>query len=77
MRRYFLRIGDDSLDDVIECRTLKDARLEYADVALELDRYGQKISASVHIAERADDCAEYPDYILELGPRCGINCQRA
>lgn len=74
--KYFLRIGDDTLDDVIACKSLRDARLEYAEVARELDQYGQKICASVHIAETADDCAEYPDYVLELGPRGGINCQR-
>ena len=76
MRRLYLRIGDDSFEAAAEHSSLRDAKAEYREVAEELDRYGQRIDASVHIAESRDECAEYPDYVLSLGPRGGIRCER-
>ena len=61
---YFLRIGDDYLEDALGFKTLKDARAEYRGTAQELYRYGQSIEASVHIAPSLDEAVEYPDYVL-------------
>lgn len=75
--RYWLRVGDDSLDDAEPHHTLRDARLAFAEVAHELDRYGQRIDASIHIGKDAEYLVEYPDYVLSLGPRGGIRQERA
>lgn len=75
--RYFLRLGDDSLDLARPYRTRAAALAAFAEVARELDRYGQSIAATVHLAAARDELAEYPDFVLNLGPRGGVQVQRA
>lgn len=74
---YYLRTGDDSIEDAVRHRTLADAKATFLETARELDRYGQRIEASVHIAETESHVQEYPDYVLALGPRGGLKCERA
>jgi hypothetical protein len=75
-QNYFLRIGSDSLEQAIKCHSLRDAKDHFAEVARELDRYGQEIDASVHISDKRSTISEYPDYVLSLGPRGGIRVER-
>jgi len=72
----YLRMGGDALLDAERCRSLAVARATYMAAARELDRYGQKITATVHIAASLTTAAEYPDYLLELGPRGGLQSTR-
>lgn len=61
---YFLRIGTDYLSDAVPYRTLSAAKQAYREVAEELDRYGQAIEASIHMANQACETVEYPDLVL-------------
>ena len=72
----YLRMGGDALLDAEPCRSLAVARATYMAVARGLDRYGQKITATVHIAASLTAAEEYPDYLLELGPRGGLQSTR-
>ena len=72
----YLRMGDDALLDAEPCNSLAVARATYMAAARELDRYGQRITATVHIAASLTTAAEYPDYLLELGPRGGLRSTR-
>ena len=72
----YLRMGGDALADAEPCRSLAVARASYMAAARELDRYGQKITATVHIATSLAAAAEYPDYLLELGARGGLQSTR-
>jgi hypothetical protein len=74
---YFLRIGEDYLDDARAYRTKRGAVAAYGRVARELDQYGQTIEASIHIAPRPADAVEYPDFVLSLGPRGGVRVESA
>lgn len=71
---WFLRMGDDPLEGATQHNTKADAISEYASAAHELARYGQAIEATLH---RGPDPAEYPDFVLSLGPRGGIRCEPA
>ena len=75
--RYYLRMGDDDLDQARRYRTRADALSAFGYAARELARYGQDLSASVHLAASRDELAEYPDLVLSLGPRGGIRVERA
>lgn len=77
--RYWLRVGADTLEDksTRAFDSLKAAREMFADVARELERFGQTLEASVHIAPTRDALADYPDYLLSVGPRGGIVTVRA
>ena len=55
----------------------KDASLAFLEVARDLDRYGQAIEATLHIAPNRDEIAEYPDFVLSLGPRGGLKIEGA
>ena len=74
---YYLCIGGDSLEESERCDTLRDAILTYREVANELGSYGQRIDATVHKAPKRSEIDEYPDYVLSVGPRGGIRCERA
>lgn len=74
---YFLRIGDDSLEEAKAFRSRTDAVRHYTCVARDLARYGQDIDASIHVAPSRSLVGEYPDWVLQLGPRGGIQVQRA
>jgi len=74
---YFLRIDNDALEDARAYQTLAGAKRAFRIVASELWRYGQTCSASVHIAPRLSNAVEYPDYVLTLGERGGLQVERA
>ena len=74
---YFLRIDNDSLDEARAYQTLAGAKRAFRIVAAELWRYGQACSATVHIAPRPAELVEYPEYVLMLGPRGGLQVDRA
>jgi hypothetical protein len=75
--KSFLRLGDDSLDRAIAYRSRAAAVAAYRAVAVELDRYGQSIEATVHISSSREAIDEYPDFVLALGPRGGVRVDRA
>lgn len=72
---YYLCIGDD-MDRAERCSTVREAILIYREVADELGRYDQRIHASLHKALKRSEIDEYPDYVLSVGPRGGIRCER-
>ena len=74
--RNYLRIGDDDLDQARAYRTRAAAIDAFAEVARELDRFGQEIEASIHLAPCRDQINEYPDFVLSLGPRGGVRVER-
>jgi len=76
LKTCFLRIGNDSLDDAVRHPSLTAVKVAYMDVARDLDRFGQRIEATIHIANNRDSLAEYPDFVLSIGPRGGLVCQR-
>jgi len=79
MKRYFLLIGSDLITDLADADaydTKAAACRAYMRTAEELADYGQDIEASLHIAPSADAVAEYPDFVLSLGPRGGLICER-
>lgn len=75
-RLVFLRIDNDSLDDARPFNTLRGAKFRFRTVASELAQYGQDCVATVHYARRRSELQEYPDYVLELGPRGGVIVSR-
>lgn len=74
--RCYLRFERDALEDAKPFPSVKAAVEEFQRVALELDRFGQRIEATVHCRdERQHDepkCAEYPDLVLSLTPRGNV-----
>lgn len=74
---YFLRIGDDCLEQAIAFKTKSGAIDYYRRVAEDLIRFDQAIEASIHVAPDRDQVVEYPDWILSLGPRGGLHLQSA
>ena len=73
----FLRLGNDPLDNATRHSTIQEAVDAYAEAARELDRYGQKLEATLHLAPGWGLADEYPDYVLSMGPRGGIRRERA
>ena len=74
---YYLRFQNDYLEDAVGYRS-KTAALEvFRDTAAELSRYDQQVEATIHIAPRRAEIAEYPDFVLSLGPRGGVRCEAA
>lgn len=72
----YLRIGSDYLEDAVRHPSLGSAKEAYRRVAYQLNGLGQSIEASIHLANSKDDLAEYPDFVLSLGPLGGLVCQR-
>ncbi len=72
---WFLRIGDDYLDDALCYQTKQAAINKYQRVAQELARYEQNIEAALHRASRRDALDEYPDFVLSLGVRGGVRVE--
>lgn len=62
-------------------RSMAEAKDDFWVTAKELDRYGQKCEATLHLRdERIHDepkMSEYPEYVLSLGPRGGLRCEQA
>lgn len=73
---YYLRIGDDTLEEARCYRTLADAVQVFRAEAGDLARFGQGLAATIHIAGCRAEIVEYPDYFLELGDRGGLRCVR-
>ena len=71
----FLRIDNDTLDDAVPFNTLRGAKARFRVVASELSQYGQECVATIHYARRRSELNEYPDYILNLGPRGGVQAE--
>lgn len=72
--RYYIVFGGDSIEDAEMCMSKAEAVSSFKSVALDLDRFGQQIEASIHLAPSRSAIVEYPDYILSLGPRGGVRC---
>lgn len=75
--RFYLRIGTDSVEEAACFLTLAAAVREFRFVAQELWSFGQSIEASLHRAPDREHVAEYPDWVLSIGPRGGIVVDRA
>ena len=68
-KHCFLRLGDDPLEDAEYHPTIRSAMAVYQSAAIQLNRYGQRLDATLHLVDGPDDTpVEYPDYVLELGP---------
>lgn len=65
------------LSDAIAYDSIKDAKADFECSARELDSYGQKLGATIHIAKSRKELQDYPDYALSLSPRGALHCQRA
>ena len=82
---YFVRIDNDYLEDAKRFSTKQKAIDYFLSVASELNRYGQRCEGSIHIAtkddsgifDRFDDLSEYPDFVLSLGSRGGVQVVKA
>ena len=72
---WFLRMGADCLEDALRFNTKTAAVCEFKQVAEELALYGQQIEASLHAARGRDTLNEYPDFVLVLGPRGGVQVE--
>jgi len=77
MATCYLREGSDYLEDAVRFKSIYEAKEAFFITAKDLDRYGQKHEAAIHIADTMDEVVEYPDYVLSLGPRGGLVCERA
>ena len=75
--RFFLRLGADAPDEVTAYQSLRAAVQGYRDTATELARYGQSLEGSIHLAPSRGTVAEYPDFVLSLGPRGGVRVEGA
>jgi len=73
---FYLRMGEDTLEQAARHPSMSAALDAFREVAEELNGYGQKIEASVHIADRKRELAEYPDYLLSLRRSGGVKVER-
>ena len=80
MAKVYLCFSNDPLDRAELCHSIKDARAVFEETVRELDGYGQRIEATLHRYCREIPgpvhAAEYPDYVLALGPRGGVQMGR-
>lgn len=75
---YYLRMGSDYLTDAVKHSTKASAIAAFRETNEELDRFGNTpLEASIHIATSKDGLAEYPDFVLSMGPRGGVKVERA
>lgn len=75
--KTFLRLGADTLMAAQHFQSKAAAVEAYAKAARNLARFSQYIEASLHYAKNTDKLNEYPDFVLSIGPRDGIRCDRA
>jgi hypothetical protein len=54
----------------------RDAIEAFRTAAEDLARFGQTIEATLHYAPLKRMIQEYPDFVLSLGPRGGVKCER-
>lgn len=80
MSKCYLRIGSDYLDDACLHDSIKDAKETFERAASQLNRFGQRLEASIHLYDRrvhdTPHCNDYPDLVLKLGPRGGLVTER-
>ena len=78
MTKCYLRYQGDLLSDAELMPSIKEAKATFGRTALELDRYGQKIAATIHLYDHgvhdAPHCHEYPEYVLSLSRRLNVIC---
>lgn len=74
---FWLCLERDALEQSSPHASLKLARDEFERYAQPLERIGQMLTASVHLAPTRKEIAEYPDFVLSVGPRGGIKVERA
>ena len=72
----FLRFDAEPLEKAMPFNTLRGAKRSFRVIAGNLAQYGQCCVATVHYARRRDELNEYPEYMLELGPRGGVIVSR-
>lgn len=72
---YYLRMGQDYLDEAVRYPTKHAAVSAYRETMEELWRYGQSIEATIHISPSKDEIAEYPDFVLSRGERGGVRIE--
>ena len=82
MTRYYLRFGDEYLDSAVPYGTKADAVAAFGECMAAADRrgielFGVAATAYIHIAGNRDEIVEDPDFVLSIGPRGGIRCERA
>lgn len=77
MKQCRLRIGNDCLNDAIYFNNLESAKHHFYKSARELDRFGQKHYASIHLV-KDEQCMpnEYPDYLLSLSKNGNLKIER-
>ena len=75
MKTCYLRYESDYLADAKTHASIESACSEFLKTAKDLDRYGQRIESSIHIAGAKEELNEHPDYVLSLGPRGGLRKQ--
>lgn len=75
MKTFLCYVGE-TLEDAKPFGSKSSAVADFENTALKLARYGQAIEASLHVAEGAESLAKYPDFVLSLGPRGGVRCER-
>ena len=80
MSRVYIRFDNQYLEDAELCDSIAEAKRYFADTARDLGRYGQEVTASLHLYDRrvtdGKHCQEYPDFILSVGPRGGVRVER-
>lgn len=74
---WFLRIGDDALEEAQRFTNKRDAVSAFKMVATELAFYGQAIEATLHIAPARAQVVEYPDFVLSLNENGRVVTERA
>lgn len=75
--KAYLRMASDYLDEAKRYPSKRAAVEAFTDAARELNRYGQRLEASIHYARNREELNEYPDFTLQLGPRDGVRVERA
>lgn len=75
--KCFLQVGGAGLDEAVLYSSISNAVFAYGRIARDLARFGQKVEATVHIAETRKEIQGYPDFVLKLGPHGGILKERA
>lgn len=74
----FLRIGQEHLTDVKPFFSKVAAIADYREYVDQCSRFGNTPEpASVHISSDYENVQDYPDYILEPGPRGGVKVEAA
>lgn len=78
MTKCYLRYQGDFLSDAELMPSINEAKATFERTARELDRYGQKIKATLHLYDHgvhdAPHCLEYPDYVLSLSKNLNVIC---